>query len=186
MTEWINERDAEMRHIIAAVEELEVQLSQAQRCWRPNEAEWSIAQVLEHLILTDGPSLEPISRVLYNAPRADCRWKPTLMGRLITKAVEPRTQWKTKAKKGFLPTAQPRAGVAREYVEVRKRFLELLDRSRGVNLNRVKTNYPIRTPISYNLGDAFMILTRHTQRHLQQIDRIRRHPEFPRSESVRA
>ena len=76
-----------------------------------------------------------------------------------------------------------RAEVAREYVEIRKRLLELLEQSRGVNLNRVKTNYPIPTPLGYNLGDAFMILTRHTQRHLQQINRIQLHPEFPRREA---
>ena len=94
-------------------------------------------------------------------------------------AVEPKTRRKTKAKKGFLPADQPTGEVIAEYLEVRKRLLELLSRSAGVDLNRAKTDYPIRTPFQYNLGDAFLILIRHTERHLQQIKRLRTLPEFP-------
>ncbi len=179
MTNWISERATEMRQSIAAIEALDAELTYAQLSWRPQETQWSIAQIIEHLLLTDAPCVEPISRLLANAPRGESRWKPTIMGRLITKAVEPQTKRKTRSGKQHLPAPQPAARVMADYVEVRKRLLELLEQSAGVDLNRVKTNFPIKTPLRYNLGDAFMILTRHTQRHLQQIDRIRQHPGFP-------
>jgi hypothetical protein len=185
MRDWVNERAREMREIILEIEKIENELTYSQLCWRPHESEWSIAQIVEHLLLTDTPCLETFSRTLATAPRGEARWRATLIGRLVTKAVEPQTRRKTKAGKDFLPASHPAAGVVAEYVTVRKRLLELLMQSADVDLNRVKTDYPIRTPLRYNLGDAFMILTRHTQRHLQQVNRIREHPEFPTTRSDR-
>lgn len=184
MTDWVNERAGEMREIIVELEKIDDELAHSQLCWSPQEGVWSIAQIVEHLMLTDAPCLEPISQLLRNAPRGEARWRATMMGRLITKAVEPQTRRKTRAGKGFLPGLHPRAEVVTEYVAIRKRLLDLLVQSAGIDLNRVKTHYPIRAPFRYNLGDAFMILIRHTQRHLQQINRIRLHPEFPRREAV--
>lgn len=182
MTDWISERAGEMRQIISEIEDLGRQLTPMQLHWRPREDQWSIAQILEHLVLTDRPSLEPLSNLIATSPRGDSTWKPTIMGRLILMAVEPTTRRKTKAKKGFLPAMQPAGDVLAEYVAVRKQLLELLLESERVDLNAARTSFPIRTPIRYNLGDAFMIFVRHTQRHLQQINRIRVHSDFPRAD----
>ena len=185
MSDWISERAREMRQIISDIDDLRRDLTQEQLCWRPRGDHWSIGQIMDHLVLTDRPALEPISNLVATAPRGDGPWKPTVMGRLILMAVEPKTRRKTKAKKGFLPAEQPAGEVIAEYLEVRKRLLDLLSRSAGVDLNRAKTDYPIRTPFRYNLGDAFLILIRHTERHLQQINRLRALPEFPRPVSQR-
>ena len=179
MSDWVNERAREMRQIIEEIDEIRRQLTPAQLHWRPREDQWSIAQVFEHLVLTDRPSVEPLSNLIATADRGASTWTPTIMGRLILMAVEPTTQRKTKARKGFLPALQPSGDVVAEYVAVRKQLLELVLKSDRVNLNEAKTSVPIRTPFRYNLGDAFMILVRHTQRHLQQINRIRAHSEFP-------
>lgn len=180
MTDWVTERAREMRQIIEEVDDMRRQLTPEQLHWRPAEDQWSIAQIFEHLVLTDRPSVEPLSVLIANAPRGASPWKPTIMGRLILMAVEPATRRKTRAKKGFLPAQRPAGDVIAEYVSVRKRLLELLLQSERVNLNAARTSFPIRTPFRYNLGDAFMILVRHTQRHLLQISRIRAHADFPR------
>lgn len=179
MSEWINERAREMRQSIAALEAIENELTYAQLCWRAGEQQWSIGQIVEHLLLTDDPCVEPIAGLLATAPGGETLWKPTIMGRLITKAVDPQTKRKTRAGKVHLPSVQPRTGIVADYVAVRKELLQLVVQSAGIDLNRVKTNCPIKTPLRYNLGDAFMILTRHTERHLQQIDRIRQDRRFP-------
>lgn len=179
MSEWLNERAREMRQSIAALEAVENELTYAQLCWRPAEKQWSIGQIVEHLLLTDAPCLETFVGLLATAPRGETEWKPTIMGRLIIKAVEPQTQRKTRAGKVHLPSAQPAPGIVADYVAIRMRLLDVIVQSAGVDLNRVKTNRPIKTPLRYNLGDAFMILSRHTERHLQQIDRIRQDRRFP-------
>ena len=179
MTDWVNDRISEMGESLATLQTIEKKLTYTQLCWRPKLGGWSVAQIVEHLVLTDAPCVEPISKLLDDAPRGYTPWRPTLMGRLITRAVLPQTKWKTEAGKGFRPTTQPQQEVLQRYAAICKQLTDLLERSRDVNANRVRTNYPIRTPFNYNLGDAFMILTRHTQRHRLQIERIRSLPEFP-------
>jgi len=181
MTDWVSERAREMRQIIEEIDALRRQLTPEQLHWKPAGDQWSIAQIFEHLLLTDRPSVEPLAAVIATAPRGATAWKPTIMGRLILMAVEPATRRKTKAKKGFLPAQRPSGDVVAEYVGVRKQLLELVLESERINLNAARTRFPIRTPFRYNLGDAFMILVRHTQRHLQQISRIRSHAEFPKA-----
>src|SRR5687768_18532669 len=105
-----------MREIIAEIEKIEGALTYSQLSWHPHENDWSIAQIVEHLLLTDAPCLEAFARTIATAPRGEGRWRPTLIGRLVTKAVEPETRRKTKAGRGFLPTPQPTAGVVAKYV----------------------------------------------------------------------
>src|SRR5688572_4554830 len=112
-----------MRASIAELERLSGELDGEQLAWRPDEAAWSVAQIVEHLWLTDAPSVEPLERLLASARREDAQWKPTLMGRLVNHAVAPQTRRKTKAGKPFVPSAQPRDGVIGDYIEIRKRLL---------------------------------------------------------------
>jgi hypothetical protein len=180
MSEWLNERAREVRASIDSIKTLRDQLEYLQIGWRPPEGGWSIGQVFEHLILTDQPYLELIPPLLEKAQRGDAAWKPSMMGGFITRAVSPGTARKIKARKGFQPGPEPRANVIDEYIEVRERLLPLIEQAKGVDLNKASMKSPVMGLIRYNLGDAFMILTKHTQRHLQQIERVRNHPQFPK------
>jgi hypothetical protein len=99
-TELVNSLAADMRATIAALEHIDGELTYSQLMWRPPDGQWSIAQVIEHLALTDGPCMEPIARLLAHAPRGDERWKPTIMGRIITWAVDPRRSGRREPEKG--------------------------------------------------------------------------------------
>jgi hypothetical protein len=184
MDEWLNERAREVRASIDSIKALRDQLEYLQIGWRPPEGGWSIGQVFEHLILTDEPYLELIPPLLAKAERGSADWKPSLMGGFITRAVSPETPRKVKALKGFQPGPEPRANVIDEYIKVRERLLQIIEQSKGVNLNKARMKSPVLGIMRYNLGDAFMILTRHTQRHLQQVERVRNHPEFPKRQTA--
>jgi hypothetical protein len=179
MSDWIDDRAREMRDSLAQIRKLQSELSAEQLSWAPPDGGWSIGQVFEHLVLIDTPYIQLIEHLLRSAPRGQSEWKPTLMGRMVTHAVQPTTSRKVKTGKGFRPGPQPRNGVIDDYIRVRERFLELLQQSKGVDLNRVKMKSPVFGIFRYNLGDAWMILTRHTERHLRQVERVRANPGFP-------
>ena len=181
MNGWLDERAREVRESIAAFRKLGSELSYLQIGWRPPDGGWSIGQVTEHLILSDTAYLALVPRLLARAPRRDRDWKPTVMGKLVTRAVEPQAPRRIKTSKAFSPGPEPRAEVIDEYIKVREGVLGLIDQARGYDLNSIRLTSPFMKLIRYNLGDAFMILTRHTQRHLQQIERVRAHPDFPKS-----
>ena len=176
---WLDERANEVRASIDAFRKLESELAYLQLGWRPPDGGWSIAQVVEHLILTDEPYNTIIPALLANAPRGGSPYKPGFFGKIIIDAVRPQQPKKTKAFKGFKPGPEPRANAIADYIKIRERLLESIEQSKGVDLNRVRMKSPVLGLIRYNLGDAFMILTQHTLRHLEQINRVKKQAGFP-------
>ena len=56
-----------------------------------------------------------------------------------------------------------------------------MESAKGIDLRRNKVTSPVSKLIRINLGDALLILVVHSQRHLQQIARVRAHPDFPKA-----
>jgi hypothetical protein len=178
---WLDERATEIRASNDEIRKLESELQYLQLGWRPPDGGWSIAQVFEHLILTDQPYVAIMSELLKNAKRGGSEYRPTMLGNFIINAVSPEATRKVRARPGFQPAPEPRANVVKDYLAIREEIVRLVERSKGVDLNRSKMKSPVMSLIRYNLGDAIMILARHTQRHLQQINRVRAHPDFPKA-----
>jgi hypothetical protein len=181
MAAWLTERAGEVRASIEAIKRLRGELSYLQLGWRPPDGGWSIAQVFEHLLISDVSYLPTIRHLIVEGRRGDTPWKPSFAGGLVINSVSPTQTRKTRAPRIFRPAAEARANVVDEYIRVREEFLRLLESAEGVDLRRNRMSSPVAKIMRMNLGDAFMILTVHTQRHLHQIERIRSHPEFPKS-----
>jgi hypothetical protein len=179
MNQWLEERAREVRASIATIAELRAELSDLQLAWRPPDGGWSIAQVFEHLIISDASYLERMRAMVDHGKRGDTPWKPTFGGGLLIKTVSPANRRKTSAPRIYRPPAEPRARVVEAYLALRTNFLELIERADGVDLRRNRMVSPVTWLMRPNLGDAIMVLTVHTQRHLQQIDRIRARADFP-------
>ena len=181
MNQWLEERAREVRESIAAINKLRDELRYLQLGWRPPDGSWSIAQVFEHLIISDVSYLESMREMVEHGKRGSTPWKPTFGGGLLIRTVSPTQKRKSRAPRIYRPPAEPRANVVEAYLALRKNFLELVERADGVDLRRTRMVSPVTPLIRPNLGDAIMVLTIHTQRHLQQIDRIRAHADFPKS-----
>ena len=59
-------------------------------------------------------------------------------------------------------------------------LLEIIDSSKAVNLRKVKIPISISTIIRLKLGDAFLFVVYHNQRHLQQALNLVNNPNFPK------
>ena len=57
-------------------------------------------------------------------------------------------------------------------VNQQKRMLDLLDQSRKVNLNKIKTGITIANWIKLRLGDTFRVVIYHNQRHIVQANTV--------------
>lgn len=177
---WLDDRAREMRDSLATIRRLQAELDDAQLWWRPPEGGWSIGQVFGHLVLVDKPYTSIVPEALTRAPRGGKPWKPSLIGRLVRHAVDPKSERRYRTGRGFQPGAQPRANAIADYIAIREELLRLVEQAKGVDLNRTRVRSPVSRFVRYNLGDAFLILVRHTQRHLQQAERVRSHAHFPK------
>ena len=178
--QWLAKRTDEVR---ASIDELRNNVSPLQYLqlgWRPPEGGWSIAQIIEHLIITDQSYVDTLSRVLSQASSATSwEWRPSLIGGFLIRSQMPESTRKMKTPPRWRPGPEARANAVEEYIQLRQRLIELLERADGKDLRRTKLSSPAAKWIRINAGDAFMTLVVHTQRHLRQIERVLQHPQFP-------
>ncbi len=156
--------------------------------WKPSEDSWSIAQCLEHTLNgTDlyaeklGPAIEN-ARTRQQGTPVDAQPRHTIMGRLIIRAVEPTATRKMSSPKLFSPaTSQISGDIADRFVQSHEAIVDLMLACEELDTNRIRFGSPVSALIRINATDAFKILVTHTERHLNQAERVHQSPDFPRS-----
>jgi len=163
-------------------ESLRDALSPAQLAWKPAEDAWSVAQVFEHLCIADASYLGPMEALVTGGkPEPDkaraARWKPTVMGNLLVRSF--RSPRRLPAPKIYRPPPAPRDGVIPAWLGLNARLRDLLDRAADLVWTGLAMPSPVTRLIRLNLGDAFLVLVSHAERHLGQAGRVRALPGFP-------
>jgi hypothetical protein len=165
----------------ANAEELTGQLTRGQLAWSPPDGGWGVAQVLEHLALSNEQYLKEISASLDGRPRrrrsTTAEWRPSLAGRLLEHAMV--SQRKAKAPAAWRPGPVVRPQPLDAFTRTLSELAAQLDRAGDVDLRRARIHSPVSRLIRLNLGDAFELQALHAERHLGQIRRIVSRPEFP-------
>lgn len=175
------------RRIVATAERAEgvaAELDEAAMAWSPPGGGWSVGQVLEHLVTTDREYLGKMRPAIAGARRrggggTSRPWKPTWVGGMIARATDPAATKRVPTPRRFRPAGPPRPDVAARFRASREELAALLDEVGGLDLRRVRVVSPVSALVRMNLGDAFLILTLHGERHLQQIARVTGAPGFP-------
>jgi hypothetical protein len=177
---WLADRVRDVRAGISDLRSKVEPLEYLQLGWRPPEGGWSIAQVMEHLVITDQSYVDALRELLPKAKAAtSSEWKPSFIGGFLIRSQMPDSKTKVTTPPRWRPGPEARANVVDEYIKLREQLIDLMKQADGNDLRRTKLSSPAAKWIRINVGDAFMTLVVHTQRHLRQIDRIRAHPQFP-------
>jgi len=174
---------------VDAVEELDKELNQATaRAWtlvhstdgrlftvRPSATSWSAAECISHLSISSELFLVPLRTVIGNArakgllskrpPKMD------VLGRLLRWFLEPPIRQRLKTSAPLVPkSVRAKAEAFGEFASLQAKISELLQESRGIDLNRVRMISPFNKRIRFNLYSAFRILIAHQRRHLWQAE----------------
>jgi DinB family protein len=152
--------------------------------WRADTGSWSVAECLDHLVVTNRAYLhamkEPAIRAreqgrLRRGPAA-----PGFVGRWFAKTMEPpvKARFRMKAPRMIKPrVAPPLADAFANFMtsqdEVRVFLLENAD----LDLAAVRFPNPFVRGIRFSLATALHVITAHERRHLWQAWRIRRAAE---------
>jgi hypothetical protein len=159
-------------------------LTPGQLNWKPSDNQWSIAQCLDHIIVSNEtyyPQLEKIisgkwkNSLWQNMPYLHKMW-----GKILLKSVSPDTVKKVKTSRVFYPASSgiPRT-IIKEFVSHNKSLTEFMIRSSQANHDKIVITSPVSAFITYSLRDTFTILTLHEERHLQQAKRVMDAADFP-------
>lgn len=183
----IEDWSATFRAALERVHALTDRLSPQQLNFKPAPDRWSVAQCLDHVSVSMGIYLDPMEPTIERAERkgdgggGDGSYgRGTLMGRLLIRSLLwPRGRFK--APRRFRPASSALAPdvVRREYERQTARMQNALARSEGLALGRVKMPWPVFGLIKITLAQAFELQALHTDRHLDQAERVTRSEGFP-------
>ena len=141
----------------------------------PATGGWSIAEVLEHLIVSADSYLEMLRPVVARKDGARVEgtavWKPTIMGGLLASSL--RNERKLPAPAIYKPGPNPRPEVLAEFLRRQEEVGRLIADAGDMDWRRVRLRSPVLNWLRMNLGDALTVLVVHAQRHAAQIERVK-------------
>jgi hypothetical protein len=134
----------------------------------PAPGVWSVAQVLQHMTITNRGYLKVIGEAIGHAPEGDAEMAASWLGKLLAKYAGPDKD--APAPKFTIPSSEMiEASIDDQWYSDQEIIAELGERAQGKNTNLVKPRNPY-VPIKMLLTDFFNILERHTERHVRQIE----------------
>lgn len=166
-----------------------VHYKENQLSWAPKEGEWSINEVLAHLnsyakyfhkvfsVKMEKTKFRNPKENFVSSPLGKSAWKSMKLGRANN------IKRKFKAPKNYNPSLNPElleGNQVEKFKESQSQLNELLGTAKSINLRKVKVPIHISRIVRLRLGDAFMFLVYHNERHIQQIKNIIKHPDFPK------
>lgn len=160
-------------------------LTENQINWKPSANVWSIAECLDHLVITNRIYFDEIekqfSSVQINCNADETPVKHKFFGKLIIKAVDPSNHKKTKTFPVFQPSKSfIEKDVINRLIELQKGFINLISLSINLNTNKYIMPSPASKLIRENFSDVLEIIRLHNKRHLMQIENLLLHQNFPK------
>lgn len=158
------------RQNINQVEQLS-QLTEKELNKKKNQVTWSVLECIEHLNLYGEfyiPEIE--QKIEQSKTDPDQLFKSGVLGNYFAKSMLPSKKMrKIKTFKDKNPNGRKlNKRTLKRFLEQQKQILELLNKSRKVNLNKTKTAISISKLPKLKLGNTFRVLIYHNQRHIEQ------------------
>jgi hypothetical protein len=159
-------------------------LTSSQLNWKPSAERWSVAQCFDHLLTTNKGYFPPIEGVL--AGIKPTFWQrmpvvPGLAGKLLIKALDPKSTRKLKAPRKFQPAqSEISASVINDFVDQQARVVEKMKATEHLDLEKIVISSPVASAVTYTLMDAYRVIVVHERRHFEQARRVTEEAAFPR------
>ena len=144
------------------------------------EGKWSMLQCIEHITLATAIYVKNFREKLddQQLPAAADNYKGHWKGRMFAKMNAPKPEgdipMKVKTFKFLEPKSQLSSqSVMAEFKQVHEQMIALVEKSRAVNIDRIKVPTALGSMVKLRLGEALRFIVAHTQRHLVQLERIK-------------
>lgn len=144
------------------------------------EGKWSMLQCLKHMSIAIALYNQNIEKAFFLGRHASpaSQFKSHWKGDMFTKMISPKANGQVKNNMKTFKTMEPKESLdaeetIQEFFKLHERFRDLIEQSRGYNLNKLKVNTALGPLVKLRLGDAFRFIIGHAQRHLIQLKRIK-------------
>ncbi|SMG30670.1 DinB family protein [Arenibacter troitsensis] len=145
--------------------------------WKSSPDSWSVLECLEHLNRYGDYYIPEIEkRIATSQHRSTEIFKSGWLGNYFAKTMLPQEKLnKMKTFKSMNPVgSELNMDTLKKFLSQQQAILNLLDKSKAVDLNKTKTGISISKWIQLRLGDTFRVVIYHNQRHMAQAERVLR------------
>lgn len=156
-------------------------LSTDQLNWQPSQKEWSIGQCLDHLLKTNTSYSEAIEKKLASTPAKEGQhpFKYGLIGRYFINMMAPSPSFKVPSPPTIKPQrSQIDPGIIERFLKQQDDLEKLVRQASGHDLT-TKVPSPLFRLLRLQLGEMFVVMMQHEQRHLNQAKRVMESESFP-------
>jgi DinB superfamily len=183
MTSQLARLPSELAALKTEASELVSGLRESQFNWRPDQQKWSMAECLLHLNIVGDRYVRIIETALEEAKvrRFVARGVVAhgFLGKWILANTEPPPKRRYRSPRGFTPSyGQPITAVLPTFLHLQDQLTLQIERSRGLDLGRIKVPAP-GLPVRFNLLLTLEWIAAHERRHLWQARQVRENSAFP-------
>ncbi len=165
-------------------------LSNNQLSWKPSESVWSINEIIAHLneyaAYYHPAFTKKIATTRYrktrlnfiSSPLGKSAWKSMQLGHLKN------IKRKFNAPRNFNPIFSKdllKGEDLKIFEAFQQELLHILESAKEINIQRAKVATSISKLVRLRLGDAFLFVIYHNQRHIQQAINLLTHRAFPQN-----
>lgn len=161
-------------------------LSESQINWKPSLENWSIAECVDHLSVTNKLYLEEFEkqfgekRIETDCSKTEAQHK--WLSKFIIKSVDPANAKKVSTFSVFMPSLSNHSKqVFDSFSNLQNQFIHLLRTAKNLNLNEYVMSSPAAKIIKENFCDVLEIIRLHDRRHFNQAEKLFNHPNFPKN-----
>ncbi|GGD14135.1 DinB family protein [Flavobacterium orientale] len=143
--------------------------------WSTNAKQWNVLQCIHHLNLYYefyNPEIEHQLQQAQSAEDTDS-FKSGVIGGYFVKTIQVSNSKKMKAVAAMEPHPTGLTSkVLSDFVQHGQTLLRLFEMAKNVDLNKVKTAISLTKWIRLKLGDTFLFMVNHNERHVKQAERV--------------
>lgn len=165
-------------------------LTEEQLFWSPDKSSWSIAQCLAHLNAfhrfyvpvfverVKNTRFQEPDEYFQSSPLGQSTFAKVKLGKLKN------VKRKLKSPKDYNPLINKNLktdNLLKDFLKYQERLIETLEKSRSINIKKTKTSFTVRPIVKLRLGDAFLYIVYHCERHIEQARKVMKNPNFPKS-----
>lgn len=184
MADLINTTIGEFDKVTEQVKSLFGNLSATQLNWKLSAEKWSIAQCLDHLMVSNSTYYPTLTTVISgqhkNSFYQGIGFISRFFGNYLIKETGPVVGKPMKNPPAFAPSqSQIASTIIADFEKHQHDFSALIQQLSKTDLDKTVVSSPALGIITYSLTDLLTILAGHEQRHFNQAKNVLNHPSFP-------
>jgi len=153
--------------------------------WKPDVSKWSIAQCLDHLIVSNSTFFETFDKLINKIYQLILVQKLNpfnkMFGPIMVKYPGPQSKQKLKNPKVFTPaTSILSSSIIEHFTRHQQVLINYFNQLNHSNKDKIVISSPASSFVSYSLYHAMQIITIHKQRHINQAMNVLNHPNHPK------